>query len=274
MKRKGFTLIELLVVIAIIAILAAILFPVFSRAREQARKTQCLSNLKQIGQALTMYVQDWDETLPYSQKPCWVGANNNQTWLFWTEQFYPYVKNWQVYNCPSTSSDSHAGWPACCWPWQGPNPRPQNAMVPCDQGTGVKCSYGISDLFMTGTFWCQDRSGPLKLADVKAPAEYVAIGDSAHGTFSPYLQADGVVAQLAFANAKQGSNAGVECCVSGWGVNVWDWQQAMDKVARHGGGSNLVFLDGHAKWYKADQIKPMNSGGKLRICHWDLVWAP
>src|SRR5476651_819462 len=63
-SRHGFTLIELLVVIAIIAILAAILFPVFARAREQARRTSCLSNMKQIGLALFMYAQDYDETLP------------------------------------------------------------------------------------------------------------------------------------------------------------------------------------------------------------------
>lgn len=68
--RSGFTLIELLVVIAIIAILAAILFPVFSRAREQARKTACLSNSRQIGLALMMYVQDWDETYPWGVPSC------------------------------------------------------------------------------------------------------------------------------------------------------------------------------------------------------------
>jgi prepilin-type N-terminal cleavage/methylation domain-containing protein len=69
-KKRGFTLIELLVVIAIIAILAAILFPVFSRAREQARKTACLSNMKQMATATMMYVQDWDETFPITTVCC------------------------------------------------------------------------------------------------------------------------------------------------------------------------------------------------------------
>jgi prepilin-type N-terminal cleavage/methylation domain-containing protein/prepilin-type processing-associated H-X9-DG protein len=274
MKRKGFTLIELLVVIAIIAILAAILFPVFSRAREQARKTACLSNTKQIGTAFQMYMQDWDETFPYAPKPCWSGMTNKQTWLFWTEMLYPYLKNWAVYSCPSMRPDSHSAWPACCWPWQGPNPRNQNAMVPCV--TGYKCAYGISDLALSGTFWCQGKSGALKLADVKTPAEYVVIGDSSSGYVAPYLQSMGMVVMLAFANAVPGQNPGIECCPGGsWGTPpISDLQTAIDKSARHTGGSNLIFMDGHAKWYKADQIKPMVAGGKLRICHWDLVWAP
>jgi prepilin-type N-terminal cleavage/methylation domain-containing protein/prepilin-type processing-associated H-X9-DG protein len=98
--RKGFTLIELLVVIAIIAILAAILFPVFARARAQARKTSCLSNLKQIGLAMTMYVTDCDGYLPYpSPKPS-VEASGR-----WPLSYiiYPYVKNQQIFRCPSDS---------------------------------------------------------------------------------------------------------------------------------------------------------------------------
>ena len=108
--RKGFTLIELLVVIAIIAILAAILFPVFSRAREKARQTSCLSNQKQLGLAVMMYVQDNDEVYPFSP---WAGGTG---WVYWdhygepiTEGYFdamrgsiaPYVKNRQVYICPS-----------------------------------------------------------------------------------------------------------------------------------------------------------------------------
>jgi prepilin-type N-terminal cleavage/methylation domain-containing protein len=75
-SNKGFTLIELLVVIAIIAILAAILFPVFAQAREKARQTSCLSNCKQIGLSLQMYAQDYDETLP-NAGPNWPGNGSN-----------------------------------------------------------------------------------------------------------------------------------------------------------------------------------------------------
>ena len=98
-EKRGFTLIELLVVIAIIAILAAILFPVFSRAREQARKSACLSNEKQIGMALMMYIQDWDETFPWWKIKCLFGDHNG---LYWTEQLMPYLKNTQILLCPSS----------------------------------------------------------------------------------------------------------------------------------------------------------------------------
>jgi len=104
--KRGFTLIELLVVIAIIAILAAILFPVFARAREKARQTSCLSNVKEIGLAKLMYVQDYDELLPrancapvtYTLPDGSVSGSTNCLWLY---QIYPYVKNAQIYNCPS-----------------------------------------------------------------------------------------------------------------------------------------------------------------------------
>ncbi len=96
--RKGFTLIELLVVIAIIAILAAILFPVFARAREQARKSTCLSNLKQLGTGTLMYVQDYDETFPVSIYPSAAGVVT-----YW-HLITPYLKNGGVWKCPSDST--------------------------------------------------------------------------------------------------------------------------------------------------------------------------
>jgi prepilin-type N-terminal cleavage/methylation domain-containing protein/prepilin-type processing-associated H-X9-DG protein len=95
-QRRGFTLIELLVVIAIIAILAAILFPVFAQAREAARKTACLSNLKQIGNAAMMYNQDYDETYVACT---YNGSRTTPPGPYWAEAFYPYVKNYQVFSC-------------------------------------------------------------------------------------------------------------------------------------------------------------------------------
>lgn len=122
--RKGFTLIELLVVIAIIAILAAILFPVFAKAREKARQTSCLSNMKQIGTAFVMYRSDYDETnVRHQTGPCQgasggggcagpvgdidsvppggPGPSGN---ISWRTSLLPYVKNWQIFTCPSAKT--------------------------------------------------------------------------------------------------------------------------------------------------------------------------
>jgi prepilin-type N-terminal cleavage/methylation domain-containing protein/prepilin-type processing-associated H-X9-DG protein len=95
-RRRAFTLIELLVVIAIIAILAAILFPVFAQARDKARSVSCLSNCRQIGMAFMQYTQDYDEFLPLTTFP--VAANT------WTDTVQPYVKNRGIFRCPSDIS--------------------------------------------------------------------------------------------------------------------------------------------------------------------------
>jgi prepilin-type N-terminal cleavage/methylation domain len=130
-SRSAFTLIELLVVIAIIAILAAILFPVFAQAREKARQSGCLSNQKQIGLALLQYLQDADETYPRAWYGAGNGPSNNVDRYKWHDALMPYVKNEQVYTCPSDDENApyrfrtdrdygSYGMNATYW-WQGDN---------------------------------------------------------------------------------------------------------------------------------------------------------
>lgn len=112
-RYKAFTLIELLVVIAIIAILAAILFPVFARARENARRSSCQSNLKQIGLGVMQYVQDYDEIYPLPFRPVAATANNFQSLqdeVGWAWVIQPYVKSTQIFQCPSETTAP--AWPA------------------------------------------------------------------------------------------------------------------------------------------------------------------
>ena len=105
MRHRGFTLIELLVVIAIIAILAAILFPVFAKAREKARQTSCLSNVKQIALGGVAYCQDYDERFP--AHGCGWGNRADQT--CYASKIYPYVKNVQIFTCPSAAYKAAIG---------------------------------------------------------------------------------------------------------------------------------------------------------------------
>jgi prepilin-type N-terminal cleavage/methylation domain-containing protein/prepilin-type processing-associated H-X9-DG protein len=105
--RRGFTLIELLVVIAIIAILAAILFPVFARAREKARQTSCLNNVKQLALGMMMYAQDYDEILPrYADRACRAAPADSRS--EWFDVIAPYVKNDQIFKCPSAPAVAYS----------------------------------------------------------------------------------------------------------------------------------------------------------------------
>jgi prepilin-type N-terminal cleavage/methylation domain-containing protein/prepilin-type processing-associated H-X9-DG protein len=255
MKRRGFTLIELLVVIAIIAILAAILFPVFSRAREQARKSACLSNTKQIGLALSMYAQDWDETLPTWHWPCW---GHDDGGLAWWEQLSPYTKNWQVFECPSSNSPERT-WVSVCYPqrWN----RPQNSH-PLD--------YGYNERIMNPLNWCgRGNASTAKLAAMAAPSETVVISDGRHAVLgAAWDTVSGIHIWTAFANGGNWDPNIIKCCQPL--AVIVDLQKAIERYSRHTGGSNIVFADGHAKWYAVQQLKMRWLGGTIRFCPPDI----
>src|SRR5215210_2406146 len=105
-RKTGFTLIELLVVIAIIAILAAILFPVFAQAREKARQTSCLSNQKQLGTAMSMYAEDYDERYPNWKTKVPKSPDHPNGKITWVENMQPYAKNKHIWICPSDNPSS------------------------------------------------------------------------------------------------------------------------------------------------------------------------
>ncbi len=165
MRRRGFTLLELLVVISIIAILAALLMPVFMQARESARKSTCLSNLRQLGMAVAAYSADWDEMLPATWDGA-VGAHGNSGtggWMMWTNfygpaRFYPeqgalapYVKNSGIFECPS---------------------------APARLG----CSYAINSALSTGTPLPAYYSG-LPLAALSSPSStFLLVEEGSDGT--------------------------------------------------------------------------------------------
>ena len=145
-RKHGFTLIELLIVIAIISILAAILFPVFSRARENARRSSCLSNIKQIGLGFAMYSQDYDERMP----PAWITVVDTN-WKYpngittdstrtWYLLIYPYIKNMQVYNCPSADPGLQytGNYNITAFPYA------YNYLAPAPNGCGSTYNCGVS----------------------------------------------------------------------------------------------------------------------------------
>lgn len=163
-RKKGFTLIELLVVIAIIALLAAILFPVFARVRENGRRASCQSNLKQLTLGMIQYAQDFDERYPGGIN--WTGRYSY--YFGWEPCIYPYIKSDQVFICPSRNTQASYA-PGSRWL---NIPPATSCGVGCSQLTG---SYGINmNLFYekTGSFI------PLHANNIDIPAETVVFGDS------------------------------------------------------------------------------------------------
>jgi prepilin-type N-terminal cleavage/methylation domain-containing protein len=178
-RRPAFTLIELLVVIAIIAILAAILFPVFAQAREKARMSACISNMRQLANSLMMYVQDYDETFPYIRFHGDSAAKGANTYV-WKNAVAPYLKNIDVFACPSNpNSKAAAG-----VPWRDVNPPPVGANAEgweVEPGQRMPISYGMNSC--ASTWYPADTkegqsSPPLRMGQLVRPADTILIMES------------------------------------------------------------------------------------------------
>jgi prepilin-type N-terminal cleavage/methylation domain-containing protein/prepilin-type processing-associated H-X9-DG protein len=229
-RRSAFTLIELLVVISIIAILAAILFPVFAQAREKARSTACLSNLKQIGLGMQMYGQDYDDGLPswiefYGGDPANPNDNGSTTFLGlgynagggWQSKLHPYVKsgdpllNTGVWRCPS----------------QGSKGEPSSNVNPSYGMQGHVTQYNPRTVAAMGAnpYYQYPK---LSAMDNAATTIYIGEGGAADGRISSPRNHD----------------------FSSGTVNT------REMPTRHHDGANYLFADGHAKWLKRENTYP------------------
>jgi prepilin-type N-terminal cleavage/methylation domain-containing protein/prepilin-type processing-associated H-X9-DG protein len=236
-RKPGFTLIELLVVIAIIAILAAILFPVFAQARDKARSAACLSNLQQIGKALMMYAQDYDEKTTWF----WNAGAAKQNFFagYWYQLLLPYTKNIQVFICPSvgTRGPDHNNNGDYCYPDLKPLPN----LNRCGYGFNFgHVNYGGGDPYFI-------PSGETKsMAAIGEPARTLYSADSSLGSVDSNAGWQDIWCPIQPHKKKLASQLDVYSKDKRWGpppnTNI---------ARRHSGGANGVYMDGHAKWRPA-----------------------
>jgi len=292
-NRSGFTLIELLVVIAIIAILAAILFPVFAQARESARKTACLSNAKQLGLGIAMYIQDYDETMIMSANDSQPGVlRDNGTvyrnWTPWTKMIQPYVKNTQLLLCPDNFFNSFI--------------LSANQTARSEIYAGYGFNYGY-----LGTYAGGDPAGynylwlPIGLAGVNKPATVVMITDAQGPNYADaahafvWVQPTGNIIDPPDAYLSDqvfwGGGWGNACSDQGITTN-YDFPCYGGVDFRHSGGrfvankmpdggASTVFVDGHAKFYRAGGLaagtnySPTQNGGSVyQVDKNAYLWDP
>jgi len=222
-RSNAFTLIELLVVIAIIAILAAILFPVFAQAREKARSISCLSNLKQLGTAAAMYRQDYDEKIFQLIPGGWGGqAGGVGEPSMWMGCIYPYVKNLDLFRCPDTVQP-----PPMDITFDHRKDRPSLGM---NSFLGYYFNYWY--YFMGGE----------NLPETP---------DSARPVSDPLVQYPSATALFcdAFDRTVNGTTPRPYWIDAGYGKGV-----RFGLSDRHNEGTNVAFWDGHAKWYKTNSL--------------------
>lgn len=230
--QKGFTLIELLVVIAIIAVLAAILFPVFARARENARRASCMSNLKQIGLGIMQYVQDYDEKYPYDHyaiEGSGVSSTNVTNGVFgynsfapqwgyrWPARIMPYLKSKQIFQCPSaTALDSSA--------------------------TTAEAANNVMSYWSAGAFFARPGENAVSMASIQSPSQAPMLYDAFDGVFR---------AAIVFRPYFNPANSPV----------IYDPTTSLStaRPGTHFDGMNALYADGHVKWLHKqaliDQVK-------------------
>lgn len=228
--RKAFTLIELLVVIAIISILAAALFPAFARARENARRTSCLSNERQIGLAFQGYFQDYDDQFPHVKTPA-------EPWLI---SLQPYIKSTQILRCPS---EGEAGWiPQSSW---------FDAAI-----VGRRTSYALNGFLPRGNSKPEQGGNFPGLASIQNPSGLIFLAESAATKYVAGAPSDLPYTEPYF----HAHSYNPPTSSSHWDAA----KNRPDDIAyeRHLGGFNAAFLDGHVKfvrwegvWFRDDSVK-------------------